>query len=116
MWDPIPNVDIKFLYDVNQLYPVLKIEGEDIHRPYFVKGSGQCFVRIGASISPASRITVLNLFTNIVAKRTDVERLRSSAARFSERKLTFTCKNIRDINPVNVDTKILAADLTLYAY
>ena len=77
--EPTPKLDIKPLYDNNKLYPVLEIEGQEIHRPYFVRNSGQCFVRIGSSTTPASRTTVLNLFNNTIAKRTEVQLLRTTA-------------------------------------
>jgi hypothetical protein len=111
--EPVPKVDINALHDYSsgRLFPVLKIEGEEVHRPYFVKGKGQCYVRIGASTTPASRTTVLSLFSNMNAKRTDIERL-SSAAGFLKEALTYTCKNIRDIRPANIDARILGVDLT----
>jgi hypothetical protein len=110
--EPIPKIGVKPLHDEDngRLFPVLKIEGE-VNRPYFVKGSGQCYVRIGASTHPASRTTVLYLLSNIIAKRTDVERLRSAAG-FLKEALTYTCENIKDIKPTDIDAKILPIDLT----
>jgi Putative DNA-binding domain len=114
--DPIPKVTIKMLEDNNGkdkvcLYPVLKIEGEEIHRPYFIKNGGQCFVRIGASSSPASRTTVLYLFSDLITKRNNVERLRSSAG-FLKEELMHACESIRDIDPNDFNEKLLPVDLT----
>jgi hypothetical protein len=68
--DPIPKVTLKILADGNdnnRLYPVLKIEGDEVQRPYLVKKKGpQCLVRIGASSSPASRATILYLFSDLL--------------------------------------------------
>jgi hypothetical protein len=90
------------MYENNLLFPVLEIKGEEVDRPYFVKGS---------STSPASRTTVLNLFSNMIAKRTDVERLRSAAG-FLKEALTFTCNSIRAIEPTNLDENTLPTNLT----
>ena len=65
--DPVPKITIKILQDDDdndRLYPILKIEGEEVHRPYFIKNGGQCFVRVGASSSPASRATILRGITS----------------------------------------------------
>jgi len=93
------------------VYPVLKIEGRDIHRPYFVRGSGQCFVRIGSSTTPASRTTVLNLFSNTIAKRTEVQRLRTAAG-FLKEALTYTSENIHDIESMDHKEIIPEVDLS----
>jgi hypothetical protein len=87
------------------------IEGEEVHKPYFVKVEGrQCMVRIGSSSRPASRTTVLHLFSNIIAKRNNVERLRSSAG-FLREALMYTCNNIKEANSADPDP-ILGIDLT----
>jgi predicted HTH transcriptional regulator len=72
--DPPPVVDIKLLSDDNCIYPVLKIEGKDIRKPYGVRGSGQFFIRIGAATVPASRTVVLNLFSNLQQKQNILRR------------------------------------------
>jgi len=59
--EPLLIVNIKHLYDNNRLYPVLNIEGKDVKKPY-----SQFFIRIGASTTPASRTTVLNLYSNLI--------------------------------------------------
>jgi hypothetical protein len=109
--EPIPKLNIKYLYDDNRIYPVLKIEGEDIHRPYFLKDKGQCYVRIDSSTSPASRTAVLNLFSNLITKRIEVQRL-CSAASFLKEALMYTAQNIHDIQPRDMNAKILEVDLT----
>jgi hypothetical protein len=115
--DPVPKVTIKILPDNDEkgrLYPVLKIEGEEIQRPYFVKNGGQCFVRIGASSSPASRTTVLYLLSDIIAKRNNVERLRSSGG-FLREALKHTCERIRDIDHNDIDEKLLLLDTSYFS-
>jgi hypothetical protein len=59
---------------VSKFYSVLKIEGKDIEKPYFVKGKGQCYVRAGPTSTPASRTTVLNLYSNLKQKQNNLER------------------------------------------
>lgn len=112
--DPLPKVTIKILQDEDdngQLYPILKIEGEAVHSPYFIKNGGQYFVRVDASSSPASRATILYLFSDLVTKRNNVERLRSSAG-FLKEGLMHVCKNIRDNDPNDYNEKLLPVDLT----
>jgi Putative DNA-binding domain len=113
--DPIPKVTPKILADENdnRLYPVLKIEGDEVQRPYLVKKKDgpQCLVRIGASSSPASRATILYLFSDLITKRNNVERLRSSAG-FLKEELIHACENIRDIDPSDYNEKLLPVDLT----
>jgi hypothetical protein len=107
----IPKITHNILRNIDgRLYPVLGIEGEEVHRPYFVKVEGrQCMVRIGSSSMPASRTTVLHLFSNIIAKRNNVERLRSSAG-FLREALKHTCEHIRDIDYNDEDEKLLPLD------
>ncbi len=82
--DPQPNVKLIHLNEGKKFCTVLKVEHEIIRKPYFVKGSGQCYVRIGNSSRPASRSTVLNLFTNITERRSSVERLRVTSILLKE--------------------------------
>ena len=112
--DPVPKVTIKILQDDDdngRLYPILKIEAEEVHRPYFIKNGGQCFVRVGASSSPASRATILYLFSDLITKRNNVERLRSSAG-FLKEELMHACENIRDNDPNDYNEKLLPVDFT----
>jgi hypothetical protein len=103
--EPTPKVDIKNLDENKRTFPVLKIEGEDINRPYFVKGSGKCYIRIGASSNAASRTTILTLFNNMAAKVNDIERLRVTANLLKE-SLINTSNRIHDIQPNDVTAKI----------
>ena len=62
--EPIPNVSIRNVSDTNnKFYTVLKVENENSNKPDFVKGSGQCYVRIGASSLPVTRTAIINVFT-----------------------------------------------------
>jgi hypothetical protein len=111
--DPVPRVTVRTVPDKNdagRLYPVLKIEGKELQRPYFLKNGGVCFVRIGASSSPASRTVVLHLFNDVIGKRNNVSRLRSAAS-FLREALMYACKSIRDVNPADPDP-IIGVDLT----
>jgi hypothetical protein len=114
--NPIPKVTHNILRDTDdRLYPVLGVEGEEVHKPYFVKVEGrQCMVRIGSSSMPASRTTVLYLFSNIIAKRNNVERLHSSAG-FLREALKHTCERIRDIDHNDIDEKLLLLDTSYFS-
>jgi hypothetical protein len=57
---------------------ILKVEKKISDLPYAIKNKGQFLVRVGASSSPASPSTVLNLFSGIREKIRDVDRLRAS--------------------------------------
>jgi hypothetical protein len=79
MVEPHPNIDTKTIEDANgKFYTILKVERRDIDVPYAIKDRGQFYVRVGASSRPASRNTVLNLFSGLQQRLRDIERLRAS--------------------------------------
>ncbi len=83
--DPNPKVSLTHILDKNgKFYTVLKTENEISKKPYFIKDTAQCYVRVGNSSRPASRSVVLNLFTNLIENRGSVERLRVATSLLKE--------------------------------
>lgn len=76
--EPIPIIDCKPVFeqkDPTIYYMVIRVDGKEIYRPYFLRNSGQCYVRIGNSSRPASRSVVLNLFSGFVERRSSARKL-----------------------------------------
>ena len=77
--DPAPKVTVESIKDIDgKFYPTMKIEGEEMNKPYMLKNRGQIYVRINSSSMPASRITILNLFSRIREQLVDVQRLKTT--------------------------------------
>ena len=109
--DPPPTVNFKSLYDNNSIYPVLKIEGKDIRKPYGVRGSGQFFIRIGAATVPASRTVVLNLFSNLQEKQNILRRFLMCVNMLDE-SIMFMTEALQKVE-VSEIIKIAPIDLSL---
>lgn len=76
--EPTPKMDTAIIHesDGQTFYVVLQILGENINKPYFVRDIWQCYMRVGNSSRPASRAIVLNLLSNFLERRNNVQRLR----------------------------------------
>ncbi|MDH3203904.1 MAG: ATP-binding protein [Nitrosopumilus sp.] len=81
--EPLPDIQTKIISDDERFYVVIKVENNQIKKPYFVNGKG-CFVRIGPSTNLASRNTVLNLFSDINKQIQDLENLKASTVMLKE--------------------------------
>jgi predicted HTH transcriptional regulator len=110
--DPAPRVTISTLNGNRLVYPIIKIEGENSKKPYFQKGTGICFVRIGSSSVPASRTTILNLFSDIMRKIENVEKLKASAE-FLNEMIMYTCEKLETENYEDPVSRITPLDLSL---
>ena len=79
--DPIPDVDIEPIHEDSgdAFYPIIKIENRNSAKPYFVKSTGQCFIRINESKIRANRSIIFNLFSFSLEQRKNIARLRSSS-------------------------------------
>lgn len=75
--DPIPYVTLNHIYEDNgsKFYTVIKIESKISEKPYFVKSTDQCFVRLHSSSQRVGRTTILNLFSASVEQVNNVEKL-----------------------------------------
>lgn len=62
----------------SKVYPIVQIIGEEIKKPYFETKSWISYIRVGASTSPASRASIIHLFSDIRTK-VETEKLAISA-------------------------------------
>jgi len=79
MVEPHPKIETWPIDDPanGRFYLIVKVH-KTTDLPYAIKNKGIFYVRVGASSSPASPSTVLNLFSDIKARIRDVDRLKSS--------------------------------------
>ena len=84
--EPIPLVEIEHIQEEKggKFYTIIKIENKISDKPYFVKSTDQCFVRIHASKIRANRSTVLNLFSASIERRRNLENLKSACSQTKE--------------------------------
>lgn len=109
--EPTPTVNLQNLVEGNKFYTILKIENTISNKPYFVKDRGQCYIRIGNSSRPASRSTILNLFSTSVEQRNNIEKLRV-ASRAVKESLMHIASDITSTSWDSV-TKIHPIDLSV---
>ena len=76
--EPTPKFQIKTIDDENKFFVVIHIQNNKSDKPYFIKDKGICYVRIGSSSTPASRTTIMNLFSDIDKQIQNLQFLRSS--------------------------------------
>jgi hypothetical protein len=78
--EPLPNVKSEHILDKKKMifFTVVKIVGNPSDRPYFVKGTDQCFVRIQRTTQRVGRSAILNLFSSVALQKTNLQRLLSS--------------------------------------
>ena len=84
--DPIPDVEIEHIHENNgdKFYSVIKIENKNSNKPYFVKSTDQCFVRIHNSKIRATRSVIFNLFSTNIEQKKNLESLRSCCSLVKE--------------------------------
>lgn len=75
--EPLPVFDVKPIYDknMNKFFMVIKIESKLSDRPYFLKTTDQCFVRIHNSSRRVGRTAILNLFSASIERINNIEKL-----------------------------------------
>jgi len=98
--EPQPNVELEPVLDDAKgiFFTVVKITSKISERPYFVKGTDQCFARIQSSSRRIGRTAILNLYSYSYEQRKNIERLRSSAY-FLKEELGLTLKFMDGISP-----------------
>ena len=101
--DPIPDVEIKQVHEENgdKFYTVIKIENRNSAKPYFVKSTDQCFIRINDSKIRANRSIIFNLFGISLEQRKNIERLRSSS-HLLKQELSRTIDFMESLNPLDL--------------
>ena len=115
--EPLPNVDISSITenDSKTFYYVIKILSIDNNKPYFLKNTKLCYIRMGNRSEPADRFTILNLYSKFEEKRKDFSYLKTAISQLKE---DFS-QTIHEINLLNensitnrtilttIDTKIV---------
>jgi len=101
--EPIPNVEIKHIPEDNEdkFYTIIKIENRNSAKPYFVKSTDQCFIRINDSKIRANRSIIFNLFGFSLEQRKNIERLRSSS-HVLKQELSRTIDFMESLNPLDI--------------
>jgi len=110
--EPVPNMGIDHIHERNgkKFYTILKIENNNSSKPYFVTSTDQCFVRIQASKTRASRSVIFNLFSTNIEQRKNLESLRSACGLVKESTLHII-RDIHNASPTST-MKIPILDLT----
>ncbi len=109
--EPTPEIETKIIQDDDRFYVVIKIENNQIKKPYFVSEKG-CFVRIGPSTSMASRNTILNLFSDTSKQIQDLQNLKASILLLKE-DFILTIGTFRYVSPA-APNRVAKLDLTLF--
>jgi hypothetical protein len=110
--DPFPKVEIRMdIIDGNFFYPVLKIISDEIKKPFFARK--KCYVRVNSQSLPASRTTVMNLFNNLIQKKNDIEKLKTSIKILIEQ-ILFTSDRIDEVDPSIPSDTIIPINLDLF--
>lgn len=111
--EPTPSVEVENIpeEDGSKFYTIIKIESKNSDKPYFVKGTDQCFIRFQNSKRRANRSIILNLFSNMVEQKRNIERLRSSIILLKEEVLN-TLDKLKAFSP-NDQTRAALIDLSL---
>lgn len=79
--EPLPVVHLRHIpdHDSERFYTVVKVDSKITGKPYFFKGTDQCFVRLQGSSRRVGRTTILNLYGSSVEQRKNVENLKATA-------------------------------------
>jgi len=98
--EPLPEVILEHIEDGSRkkFFTVIKITSKTSDRPYFVKGTDQCFARIQNSSRRIGRTAILNLYSYSYEQRKNIEHLRSSTYYLKE-ELELTLKFLNAISP-----------------
>lgn len=100
--DPIPKVLMESIMDESNkvFFMVLRIVGNSFDKPYFVKSTDQCFIRIQRSSRRIGRSIILNLFSTVSQEKRNLERLRASL-HFLNQEIKNTVSKISAYSPDN---------------
>jgi hypothetical protein len=115
--EPTPRIDCNPVYeqdDSSTYYMVIRIDGKEINRPYFLRSTGQCYVRIGNSSKPASRSVILNLFSGFIERRRSARSLLAYTEILKEA-LIYVSKNLEQVNKSG-DSRYKIAPLDLIMF
>lgn len=107
--EPIPKVSINCITEQDKIYPIIQIHEEISKKPFFVKNTGICYIRIDNSSRHASRDTIMKLFSSLDLKK-EVIYLRASFVMLKHN-LAGTMKYIKSISPRDM-TRPLTIDVS----
>ena len=114
--EPVPEVEDSILLEGNKFFVILYIKNNSLNKPYFVKNSGRCFIRISNSSKPASRSTILNLFSSVIKNVESVKQLIEMIDFLKEDLINFgeeiRINGLGNNNPI-VNSKLTPLDLSL---
>lgn len=83
--EPIPKIETRIIYDAKQyFFVVIHVRDHKLNKPYFLKEKGTCYIRIGASTTPAPRSAVLRLFSDTDRHIQDLNNLKANISVMSE--------------------------------
>ncbi len=111
--EPAPSVQLNYIPENGKVFLVVQIKGEDFKKPYVQKGTGICYIRIGASTTPASRTNIIHLFSDIRAKIEKVEKLAISAD-FLKEMIMYTSEGLDEEDPKNKFGRITPLNWDLF--
>jgi hypothetical protein len=108
--EPIPTVSINHIYENSDVfYTIIKIESKISEKPYFVKNTDQCYVRLHSSSQRVGRTAILNLFSNSMEQIKNLGKLHSSAILLRE-EFRQTLDFDKSIHPSS-ETKAVTVDI-----
>ncbi len=110
--DPTPELQIKTISEDKKFFVVIKIENNKFNKPYFIKEKGICYVRIGSSSTPASRNTIIELFSDVNKQIQDLENLKASILLLKE-DFILTIDKFRYVSSA-APNRLAKLDLTLF--
>jgi hypothetical protein len=95
--EPNPRIFTKYIIEGSRFYPIIKIEEISHKKPYLVKGTGICYIRVSSSSVPASRTVIINLVSDLMKKRNSVARLKAASRHLIEQ-IHYTSTDIERTN------------------
>ena len=97
--EPVPPVSFELIpeKDGKKFYIVIKIEKRISDKPYFLKSTDQCFVRIHNSKIRANRSIIFNLFSSSIEQKQNLERLKSACAQTKEA-FRYAVEDVRNVS------------------
>lgn len=110
--EPQPNVQIKHIIDKKKgvFYSVIQINGKNSDKPYFVKDTIQCYIRIQSSSRKVGRSVILNLYSATMEEKKNLQNLKTACGLVKEA-MRFTIRQSYQVTPSST-MKISPLDLS----
>lgn len=109
--DPNPEIKFEHCYehDKKQFFTIIQIPDKLTSKPYFLRSTDQCFVRIGDSKTRATRSLILHLFSSTVEQIKNIQNLYSTTFLVKE-ELERSLKRLQSIG-AETTSKVPPIDL-----